>query len=126
VCHQTDRIALQVYSGNQRIAWYAAPTRRWWLDCKVDRKDTQRMIVRIVDRWRQSMKSFNRLATCLLIAGLFSLSACVFAGPGGPGHDDRGERQAEVSGDHDHGNHDEADKNCGSDHQGDGCQEEHH
>ena len=72
------------------------------------------------------MKSFNRVAIPLLIAGLFGLSACVFAGPGGPGHDDRGARQAEVFGDHDHGNHDEGDKNCDSDHQGDGCQEGHH
>jgi hypothetical protein len=72
------------------------------------------------------MKSFNSLATSLLIAGLFSLSACVFAGPGGPGHDDRDGRQTEVSGDHDHGIHDEGDKNCDSDRQGDGCQEGHH
>ena len=54
------------------------------------------------------MKYLNRVAACFLIAGIFSLSACVFAGPGGPsGHDDHGARQVEASGDHDNGRHDE-------------------
>jgi hypothetical protein len=69
------------------------------------------------------MKYLTRVAACFLIAGIFSLSACVFAGPGGPpGHDDHGARQVEASGEHDNGRHDEGDKNCNSDRQGDGCQ----
>lgn len=66
------------------------------------------------------------VATSLLISGLFSLSACVLAGPGGPGHDEHGARQTEMSADHDNGNHGEAAKNCDPDHQGDGCQAGHH
>jgi hypothetical protein len=69
------------------------------------------------------MKSFNRVATSWLIAGLLSLSACVFAGPG---YGDRNARQAEARGDHDNGRHDDERRNCDSEHQRDGCQAEHH
>jgi hypothetical protein len=73
------------------------------------------------------MKSFNRIAACFLIAGLFGLSACVFAGPG---YGDRGVRQAQARGDHDSGRHDngrheDERRGCDSEHQGDGCQAEH-
>jgi hypothetical protein len=70
------------------------------------------------------MKSFNPFATTLLVAGLFSLSACVFAGPGR--QDDRDARQAQARGDHDNGRHDGERRNCDSEPQGDGCQAEHH
>jgi hypothetical protein len=83
------------------------------------------------------MKSFNRFATSLLIAGLLSLSACVFAGPGyndrgpgyndrGPGYNDRGARQAQARGDHDTGRHDNERRGCDSEHESDGCQAERH
>lgn len=79
-------------------------------------------ISRIATPWRQSMKSFNRFATGLLIAGLFSLSACVFAGPG---YYNRDARQAEAR-DHDNGRHDSERRGCDSEHHDDGCQAEHH
>jgi hypothetical protein len=89
------------------------------------------------------MKSFNRFATSLLIAGLLSLSACVFAGPGyndrgyndrgyndrgynDRGYNDRGAREAQARGDHDTGRHDNERRGCDSEHEGDGCQAERH
>jgi len=70
------------------------------------------------------MNSFDRFAATLLVAGLFSLSACVFVAPGR--HDDRDARQAQARGDHDNGRHDDERRNCDSEHQGDGCQAERH
>jgi hypothetical protein len=69
------------------------------------------------------MKSFNRIAACFLIAGLFGLSACVFASPG---HNDRDGRQADARSDHDNLRHDDERKGCDPEHQSDGCQAEHH
>ena len=70
------------------------------------------------------MKSFNRLATYLLIAGLFGLCACMFADRG---HNDRRAPQAEAHGDHDNGKHNDGNRGCDSNHRGDGCQDaEHH
>lgn len=66
------------------------------------------------------MKSFNRVATCLLVTGL---SACVFAGPG---YDGRGARQAEARGDHGNGRYHEGDRGCDSEYQRERCQDAEH
>jgi hypothetical protein len=67
------------------------------------------------------MKSLSLLTASLLITGLLTLSACVFAAPGPGG------RQADARDDHDNGRHDDGDKRCHSDDQRDGCQDrEHH
>ena len=68
------------------------------------------------------MKFFNRIATCVLIAGLLTLSGCVIADRG---HDDRGDPHADAR--DDHGSSDDRNNGCDSDHHGDGCQDaEHH
>ena len=70
------------------------------------------------------MKSFNCLAACVLVTGVFGLSACVFAGPG---HEERDSRQAEARRGHDNVRHDDDNRRCDSDHHGGGCQDsEHH
>jgi hypothetical protein len=69
------------------------------------------------------MKSFNRITACILIAGLLGLSACVFDNPG---HNDRDARQPQARSDRDNLRHDDERKGCDSEHQGDGCQAEHH
>jgi len=77
------------------------------------------------------MKSFSLLTACLLITGLLTLSACVFAapGPGARQADARqaDARQADARDDHDSRRHGDGDKRCLSEDQRDGCQDrEHH
>jgi len=68
------------------------------------------------------MKSF-RLAACMLVTGVFGLSACVFAGHGYEGRDSR---QAQARHGHNNDRHDDDNRRCDSDHHRDGCQDSGH
>jgi hypothetical protein len=62
------------------------------------------------------MRNRNRVATCALVIGLFSLSAC------DRWHHDR-DNVHEARGDHDIDRHDDRARPCDADHRGDDCRD---